>query len=342
MALKIWQKDNHNKPYGFVLIIALLTCSLILSPSKQYAAQKRLLAEAIKPWDELTADPQYSNSQSCRFYTLKTENGSLAALVLLDLNDRNYILKPFFNQRTGTVSSAVKEQKALAGINGGFFNLSNGESTSYVVIDGKDQCDPRNNKALVENPELKPYLETIFNRSELRILEDSHGKRKACISLHKDPIPSGWTLLHSLQAGPTLLPKITDDEEIFIRKSSDGKLMDSIGAHKKAARTAIGITHDNHILLLCVANKNQDEFSSGVTLEELANMLRDLGCTHAINCDGGTSTTMVVAEGNTRDKNTYSVNRIISGEPEKLVKSGLIIQRTPSRIKGEYSTDLPR
>jgi exopolysaccharide biosynthesis protein len=268
---------------------------------------------------------------------LKIGNGSRAALVVFDLNDKKFTLKPFYNQRTETVSSIVKEHNALVGINGGFFNLSNGESTSYVIIDGKNQCEPKENKALIENPALKPYLETIFNRSELRILEDSNNKRKASINKHNDPVPDGWTLVYSLQAGPALLPKITDSEEAFTRQSADGKLIDSIGSQTKAARTAIGITNDNHILLLCIANKNQDAFSSGATLEEVSIILQQLGCTKAINLDGGTSTTMVITEGNRRNDSSCSMYKVIAGEPEKHVKSGWIIEKSSNQSNSTYS-----
>ncbi len=292
----------------------------------------------------VTADPQYSAGQSLRFYRLKAENGSKMALIVLDLSDRSFSLLPFFGQKTITTSDMANQRKALAAINGGFFNLSNAESTSYVVIDGKSQCDPRQNKALIENPKLKPYMEAILNRSELRILEDKAGKRKACIARHNAAVPADWKLIHSVQAGPALLPANTEEEEAFVRKSADGKIVDSIGSFKRAARTACGITADNHLLLLCVANKGQEEFSSGATLAELAKTLEDLGCTGAINFDGGTSTTMVVAEGNYRDEGSYRANRVISSNPEKLIKSGLIILKTSHMPGGkERSTyDLPR
>jgi hypothetical protein len=332
-----WQKYNSKKFFRTFCMIVLISSSLFLFPQKSQSAEDENSFK--KCWEELRADPQYSISQSFRFYRLKTDNGSLATLVVLDLKDHSFMVKPFFNQKPKPVSSIVKEQKALAGINGGFFNLSNGESTSYVVIDGKDQCDPKTNQALVENPELAPYLETVFNRSEFRILKNNTGKLKASIVSHKDPVPSGWILVHSLQAGPMLLPKITTTEEAFVRKSSDDKLFDSIGSNKKAARTAIGITRDDHILFLTIANKTQDEFSSGITLEQLAKILQDLGCNQALNCDGGTSTTMVIAAGDTRDELDYVTHKVVSGEPEKLVKSGLIIQKNINRNKSRYTNN---
>lgn len=309
----------------------IVTLALLISATNILCLQAYRTAkgqnDSIKPWTQLNADQQYSAGQSLRFYRLQTETGSRAALVVLDLNDGNFELLPFFCEHSTCLSDVINKEKALAGINGGFFNLSNGESTSYVVIAGKNQCEPRQNKSLVENPQLKPYLETILNRSELRILKNAAGKRKACIVPHNTVVPAGWTLVHSIQAGPMLLPTNTEEEEAFVRKSKEDKLIDAIGSHKQAARTAIGITPDNHILLLCIASKGQEEFSSGVTLEQLAKILVDLGCNQAINFDGGTSTTMVVAEGDYRDEANYHVSKIISGHPEKLIKSGLIIAK---------------
>jgi hypothetical protein len=327
----VWQKNKSKYLCNMAIITVLY--SFVFCPPPQAVSEEN---DFKKCWEEQTPDRQYSISQSFRFYRLKTENGSLATLVVLDLNDRNFVISPFFNRKANTVSGTVREQQALVGINGGFFNLSNSESTSYVVIDGKDQCDPKQNKALVENPNLGPYLDTIFDRSEFRILEDENGKRKACIASHKEPVPNGWTLVHSLQAGPRLLPKLAASEEAFVRKSTDGKLFDSVGVTKQAARTAIGITRNNHVLLLTVANKKQDEFSSGVTLEELAKMLRELGCNQALNCDGGTSTTMVIAQGDSREEAHYPINKVVSSDPEKLVKSGLIIQKNINRVKSRY------
>jgi len=324
-------KDKLQKLCGATIIITVAFFSAT-------SAQATELDNGFqKCWKELNEDRQFSISESFCFYRLKTDNGSLAALIVLDLNDHTFAIKPFFNKTTNTVSKIVKEQRAIAGINSGFFNLSNGESISYIVIDGVNQCDPKTNKALIENPELAPYLETIFNRSEFRILENGNGKLQASIVSHKETIPEGWKLLHSIQAGPKLLPQVADAEEAFVRKSANGKILDSICSRKPSARTAIGITKDNHVLLLSVADKKQDGFSTGATLEDLPSMLKALGCNQALNFDGGTSTTMVIAQGDNRDETDYFIHKVISGEPEKLVKSMLLIEKNKNRIKSRYS-----
>ena len=57
-------------------------------------------------------------------------------------------------------------------------------------------------------------------------------------------------------------------------------------------RTAVGIDHDTGRVLLLVVDGRQD-FSRGLTLVELAELLRRLGAEDALNLDGGGSSTMV-------------------------------------------------
>jgi exopolysaccharide biosynthesis protein len=116
------------------------------------------------------------------------------------------------------------------------------------------------------------------------------------------------------------LPALTSEEEAFVRTEADGKKVDSIGSQRTAARTAFGITPDSHALLVCIAGKGQDEFSAGISLPDLANLLKHLGCQDAINFDGGTSTTMVANQDWIIPDGTAAAQT-----PEKLVKSGLAI-----------------
>ena len=58
-------------------------------------------------------------------------------------------------------------------------------------------------------------------------------------------------------------------------------------------RTAIGLTADRRLLLVTVDGR-QPGFSVGMTLPELAALMRRLGATDALNVDGGGSSTMVV------------------------------------------------
>jgi hypothetical protein len=61
-------------------------------------------------------------------------------------------------------------------------------------------------------------------------------------------------------------------------------------------RTALGFDESGAWLLLVVVDGRQPGFSEGVSLYELADILRSHGCSQAINLDGGGSSIMLVRE----------------------------------------------
>jgi uncharacterized protein YigE (DUF2233 family) len=63
-------------------------------------------------------------------------------------------------------------------------------------------------------------------------------------------------------------------------------------ALKRHPRTAIGITGGGEIVLVVVDGRSK--YSTGASLNELAWMMRGLGCVNAINLDGGGSSTLYV------------------------------------------------
>lgn len=285
-------------------------------------------AMRFNDWRQLEKGIELCNDHTVKYFEFQTLNASKASLIVAKAKSNKFRLKPCLNNPTCPTSTAAEVNSAMAAVNGGFFNLSNGESTSYVVIDGKLVCDPKKNLALINNPKLKPYLNVIFNRSEIRFLHDRKGCTLIQLARHYDELPKGTTLVDSLQAGPMLLPKITDKEEAFVRTDSDGKEVDSIGSRKTAARTAFGVTVDGYIMMLCVSDKGQDEFSSGITLQELSNLMKQLGCTQAINLDGGTSATMVISNGHSKLGSHKPSYKVVCGRtPETRVKSVLLLQQ---------------
>jgi hypothetical protein len=104
--------------------------------------------------------------------------------------------------------------------------------------------------------------------------------------------------------------------------------IDSAGGAAFAAarhpRTAVGIARDGRRLLLVVVDGRQKPYSDGVTLRELADIMRALGARDAINLDGGGSTTMVYAD--TRSAGTLRIaNRPSDASGERPVANALAI-----------------
>lgn len=87
---------------------------------------------------------------------------------------------------------------------------------------------------------------------------------------------------------------------VLVRDSSIVTGLDSAGGAGFAAmrhpRTAVGLARDGRRLLLVVVDGRQKGYSDGMTLRELAELMRGLGARDAINLDGGGSTTLLYAE----------------------------------------------
>ncbi len=73
------------------------------------------------------------------------------------------------------------------------------------------------------------------------------------------------------------------DGQIVVSKNADY-------TSSRASRTAIGITAEGEVVMMCLDGR-QEPFSAGGALEEIAQIMLDAGCVEAINLDGGGSTT---------------------------------------------------
>lgn len=96
--------------------------------------------------------------------------------------------------------------------------------------------------------------------------------------------PKWENVKHIISGGPYLIR----NNQIFIDMSA--QKLNAIGG--KNPRTAIGYTKDNDLILVAVDGREGS--SVGLTLGELAGFMKSLGCTNAINLDGGGSTVMYV------------------------------------------------
>ena len=77
--------------------------------------------------------------------------------------------------------------------------------------------------------------------------------------------------------------KITNNEELKFA----GKAIND-----KHPRTAMGYARDNKLIILLIEGRNN--IAHGATLQQEAQILKDLGCFKALNLDGGGSNCMLV------------------------------------------------
>jgi len=96
--------------------------------------------------------------------------------------------------------------------------------------------------------------------------------------------PEWKNVKHIISGGPYLVK----DNEVFVDMTA--QKLGAIGGRNP--RSAIGYTADNNLILVAVDGREGS--SIGMTLMELANFMKSIGCTNAMNLDGGGSTVMYV------------------------------------------------
>jgi exopolysaccharide biosynthesis protein len=90
-------------------------------------------------------------------------------------------------------------------------------------------------------------------------------------------------------------PILLRDSVILGSVDTEGQASFNVGRNP---RTAAGVASDGKRLILTVVDGRQRPYSDGMSLRELAVLLRALGARDAINLDGGGSTTFVYADPN--------------------------------------------
>lgn len=104
------------------------------------------------------------------------------------------------------------------------------------------------------------------------------------IKFEVSTIPNWDNVNHIISGGPYLVK----NSQVFV-DTAEQKL-GAIGGRNP--RTAIGYTADNHLIIVIVDGRESS--SVGMTLYELANFMKSIGCYNAMNLDGGGSTVLYV------------------------------------------------
>ncbi|MDF3147289.1 phosphodiester glycosidase family protein, partial [Streptomyces sp. T21Q-yed] len=128
-------------------------------------------------------------------------------------------------------------------------------------------------------------------------------------------IARGTTVLVGREAGAQELRKFFAGEEVKVRHRlvasaarvpyrfalggypvlNDGKPLPGLDDRASAVRTAVGIADGGRRLLL-LALDGAREFRTGLTIAEVASVMRELGSVDAFSLDGGGSSTLVARE----------------------------------------------
>lgn len=131
------------------------------------------------------------------------------------------------------------------------------------------------------------------------------------IKFEVSTIPNWDNVNHIISGGPYLVK----DSQVFVDVAE--QKLGAIGGRNP--RTAVGYTADNNLIIVTVDGR--EKASVGMTLYELANFMKSIGCYNAMNLDGGGSTVLYVngkvvnhpqVQGGIALSNALTLNRINS------------------------------
>jgi outer membrane protein assembly factor BamB/exopolysaccharide biosynthesis protein/Icc-related predicted phosphoesterase len=164
-----------------------------------------------------------------------------------------------------TTSELCKQIDAAAGVNASFFDMKNGGSVDFVrangeILHNKTTVGQRNNAALV------------IDKSEVQILE-------------RDTLDSNWennlNYENVIVAGP-----------LIMKNGIPARLKKSAFNENRHPRTFAATKTNGNVLLVVVDGRNAN--AAGMSINELYILSKALGCSNAMNFDGGGSSAMYI------------------------------------------------
>lgn len=187
---------------------------------------------------------------------------------ILKVNLKKRKIAIYYNPvQNSAVSKQVSGTDAIAAVNGSFFDMRNGGSVTYIRTAGRIADTDTANKWL-RNSNINGAL---LIRSGTRIFIEK-------------AMPNSWYDAHTeyedvLLTGP-----------LMVKSGNKLVLPKTPLAINKHPRTAIGIRNNRRVILLTLDGRTNEAF--GMTIGELADLMKLLRCRDAVNLDGGGSTTM--------------------------------------------------
>ena len=244
-------------PLSLLLIfsLAVATSSLTAQPTAKLPWQREKIAPGLV-WQSVRTDQLYGSKQSINLLKVNTRKRQLSLAYVTDTLVRT--------------SDLAQAGKALAAINAGFFKIKEGAgSAAYLRVAGQT----------IDDLPVEQDRKSLLNGALLLSDEGKAGIEYARSREAYNSFESDQTVLVT---GPVL-----------ILDGNKQPLADDAFNSNRHPRTCACLLRRNKVLLLTVDGRNAE--AQGMSLPELSDLLRSLGCKAAINLDGGGSTTMWIS-----------------------------------------------
>ncbi len=244
----------------FVIAETISTVSSTASSSNAEAASKAAETATV-------TDISYSDDNISITLTEKTVNNTQVYVADVTVSSAEYLKTALANNTYGTnvtakTSETAANNKAILAVNGDYYGAN---STGYVIRNGVVYRDTVREDA--SNGDLAIYKDGSF-----KIIYENE---ISADQLVEDGV------VNLLGFGPAL---VENGEIVVNTKSEVGQSMAS------NPRTAVGIIDENHYIIIVSDGRTSE--SQGLSLYELAEVMKSYGVKTAYNLDGGGSSTM--------------------------------------------------
>ena len=244
----------------FVIAETISTVSSTASSSNAEDASKAAETATV-------TDTSYSDGNISVTLTEKTVNNTQVYVADVTISSAEYLKTALANNTYGTnvtakTSETAANNKAILAVNGDYYGAN---STGYVIRNGV------------------VYRDTVREDSsngDLAIYKDGSFKIIYENEISADQLVEDG-VVNLLAFGPAL---VENGEIVVNTKSEVGQSMAS------NPRTSIGIIDENHYIIIVSDGRTSE--SQGLSLYEMAEVMKSYGVKTAYNLDGGGSSTM--------------------------------------------------
>lgn len=276
---------------------------LFLSLALSAFSQSDSLAFVHGPWLSERVDGLVLRRCQFEQESLFASNQHIVIWELADNGD--FALQFAYRPERTKTSDMAKEQHAVAAINGSFFDMDRHFPVLFLRIDGEDLGQTIQEEAKLQSENY--YFGT------LAMAHDS-------VFILKNDTVSQWE-----EGLP--YPNMMTARPLLIFEGETLPLQEDLnfvsGRHN---RTAVGIRDDGTVLLIVVDGRAPK--AAGMSLQELQQVMRWLGCRNALNLDGGGSATFYADFGGNHGVLNYPTdNGRFDHEGERTVSNAVLVVR---------------
>lgn len=253
-------KMNIKKQISLAYLIFLNICVFAQNDSINFATAKNIILKIDK--NTILKKIVFNNSN------LYNANQNISILEIK--RPKSYQFRIAFNQKNlETTSTLALNNRAVAAINGNFFDTKRGGSVDFLKV---------NNQIVCKN-QLSNGFRNFHQKAAIVI-------KKGKIFIEKYNHFNDWEMRLSanniMVSGPLL---VFNNNLEYIDESAFNK--------NRHPRSVLAITKSNHVLMITIDGRHAN--AAGMSLHEVQKILSWLEVKSAINLDGGGSTTLFVA-----------------------------------------------